>query len=181
MSLCNKAALRIRIVLVILPVLFTGCGGGASLSSTSVLTPRFAFVANFISGDVSAFTINASTGALTAVGSPVAVGTNPISMAVDPGGRFAYVANATSNDISAFTINATTGALTAVGPPVAAGTGPVSVTVDPTGTFAYVANRFSDDVSAFTINASTGALTAVGPPVAGGSSPQSVISVGKLQ
>src|SRR5437879_9124175 len=104
MFLC-KSALRIRMVLVFVPALFIGCGGGASISSpspTPVLTPRFAFVANFASGDVSAFTINASTGALTAVGSPVAVGTNPISIAVDPGGRFDYVANATSNDISAF-------------------------------------------------------------------------------
>jgi 6-phosphogluconolactonase (cycloisomerase 2 family) len=39
-------------------------------------------VANNASHDVSAYTINASTGALTSVGSPVAAGTHPASVTV---------------------------------------------------------------------------------------------------
>ena len=91
---------------------------------------QFAYVANFTSDDVSAYTINATTGALTPVpGSPFAAGLEPVSVAVSQNGQFAYVANDGSNDVSAYTINATTGALTPVpGSPFAAGSAPLSVT-----------------------------------------------------
>ena len=58
-------------------------------------TPKFAYVANDQGGNVSAYTINSSTGALRAVaGSPFAAGVQPTSVTVDPSGQFAYVANA---------------------------------------------------------------------------------------
>ena len=137
-------------------------------------TPRFAYVANSSANTVSAYTIDANSGALTGVGT-VATGTNPYSVTVDPSGKFAYVANNGSNDVSAYTIDGS-GALTPVGT-VAAGTLPSSVTVDPTGKFAYVANGFDgvggNSVSAYKINASTGALTPVGT-VATGTLPSSV-------
>ena len=145
---------------------------------------KFAYVANQTSNDVSAYTINATTGALIRIPCVVGVGvscngnnfltgTVPASVAVDPLGKFAYVANQTANDVSAYTINAATGALTRILCVVAvgvdcninnnfsAGTGPVSVAVDPSGKFAYVANFNSKDVSAYTINAATGALTQI--------------------
>ena len=72
---------------------------------------------------VSAYTINATSGALTAVeGSPFGADNGPDDVAVDPKGKFAYVANIGSDDVSAYTINATSGALTPVaGSPFAAG------------------------------------------------------------
>ena len=91
----------------------------------------FAYVVNYSSDDVWAYTINATTGALTPMGAPVAAGTNPSSIAVDPSGKFAYVSNNVSNDVSAYRINATTGALSSVGPRVPAGTNPRRVTVHP--------------------------------------------------
>ena len=55
---------------------------------------RFAYVANLVGDNVSAYTINSSTGALSAVaGSPFAAGNDPWSVTVDPSGKFAYVAN----------------------------------------------------------------------------------------
>jgi 6-phosphogluconolactonase len=49
-------------------------------------------VANVYSNNVSAFTINPSTGALTEIaGSPFAAGMMPRSVVVDPSGKFAYV------------------------------------------------------------------------------------------
>ncbi len=151
-------------------------------------TPKFAYVANLCDscsrGNVSAYTINSSTGALRAVaGSPFAAGFAPDSVTVDPSGRFAYVANfcVSANDcsvgsVSAYTINSSTGALRAVaGSPFAAGSGPGSVTVDPSGRFAYVANSGDNTVSAYDINSSTGALSAVaGSPFAAGITPHSV-------
>jgi 6-phosphogluconolactonase (cycloisomerase 2 family) len=94
---------------------------------------KFAYVANFTSHDVWAYTINALTGALTSVGAPVAAGNAPHSIGVDPSGRFAYVANNGSNDVSAFSIDAVTGVLTSIGAPAAAGTGPRFITT--TGTW----------------------------------------------
>lgn len=126
---------------------------------------KFAYVATQSgtpgsAGSVSMFTINATTGALTSIGT-IAAGTNPGSAVVDPAGEFAYVANSGSNDVSMYTINATTGALTSIGT-IATGADPVSVVVDPTGKFAYVADFGSNDVAMYTINATTGALTNTG-------------------
>ncbi len=152
-------------------------------------TPKFAYVANenncnspvCSAGNVSAYTIDSSTGALRAVaGSPFAAGIEPYSVTVDPSGQFAYVANAGDDTVSAYTINSSTGALRAVaGSPFAAGIEPHSVTVDPSGRFAYVANYCfpcsQGNVSAYTINRSTGALRAVsGSPFADGPGPNSV-------
>jgi len=137
-------------------------------------TPKFAYVANSNSNDVSAYSINVVTGALLSLGVPVGAGTTPYSVTVDPLGRFAYVANFTSDNISAFTIDAGTGALGSVGG-VGAGTNPMSVAVDPSGRFAYSANSGSNDVSAYTINPSTGALLSVaGSPFTAGTNPLSV-------
>ena len=135
---------------------------------------RFAYVANVVSANVSVYTINQTTGALTA-GTPVAAGGQAAYVTVDPSGRFAYVANYTGNTVSVYTINQTTGALTA-GTPVVSGTGPHGVVVEPTGRFVYVVNYGADNtVSVFTINQATGALTA-GTPVATGTTPD-VIAV----
>jgi 6-phosphogluconolactonase (cycloisomerase 2 family) len=80
---------------------------------------------------VSAYTIDATTGALTPiVGSPFAAGSWPGSVSVDPTGRFLFevdtgVNTPTTGAVSAFSINTTTGALTPVpGSPFAAGQSP---------------------------------------------------------
>jgi 6-phosphogluconolactonase (cycloisomerase 2 family) len=169
---------------------FVNSAVGASPRSVTVdPTGRFAYAANFGTDNVSAYTINALTGALTSVGAAVAAGDGSNSVTVDPTGKFAYVANLGSDDVSAYTIHATTGALTQIpcvggagagcnGNNFMAGDGPASVTVDPSGKFAYVANNSNlaggSSVSAYTIHATTGALTSVGPAVAAGTNPRSV-------
>ena len=154
-------------------------------------TPKFAYVANQNSNNVSAYSINATTGVLTSVGAAVAAGTLPFSVSVDPSGKFAYVANRNSANVSAYSINATTGALTPIdADPVTAGVqnfpaGIISgsVTVDPSGKFAYVANFGDCNVSAYTIDATTGVLTAMaGSPfdVVGGPSSVTVDPSGRF-
>ncbi|MFH1147246.1 MAG: hypothetical protein V1736_06015 [Pseudomonadota bacterium] len=63
---------------------------GAAVSNVSAVCSAvsgFAYVANYGANTVSAYSINASTGALTTVaGSPFAAGGQPISIAVDPTG-----------------------------------------------------------------------------------------------
>ena len=144
----------------------------------------FAYVVNSgstfierVSGSVSGYLIDATTGALAPItGSPFAPGRGPESMAVEPSGRFAYVANFLDNTVSGYTVNSTIGALTPVpGSPFPASF-PVSVAVDPTGRFAYVANFARGSVSGYTISATTGALTPIpGSPFAGG--PSSLVVV----
>src|SRR5437867_2477793 len=102
---------------------------------------QFVYVANANSSDVSGYTINPTTGALTATpGSPFpSGGVQPTSVAVDPTGKFAYVPNhgflsSSPAGISGYTIDATTGALTPIpGSPFPFGPFPHSVAVDPTG------------------------------------------------
>ncbi|MGB8909626.1 MAG: beta-propeller fold lactonase family protein [Candidatus Cybelea sp.] len=135
-------------------------------------TGKFAYVANGFggsggNGNVSAYTIDATTGALKpAKGSPFEAGYTPTAVAIDPNGRFAYVGNDSSGNVSAFTINAKSGALKPVaGSPFKAGTYPTSVAVDPKGKFAYVSAidyYYDQEVSAYTIDATTGALTSQG-------------------
>jgi YVTN family beta-propeller protein len=77
-------------------------------------TGKFAYVTNFGSNDVSMYTINATTGALTSIGT-IAAGSTPTSIAIHPSGRFAYVTNSGSNDVSMYSIDSASGALTLMG------------------------------------------------------------------
>jgi 6-phosphogluconolactonase (cycloisomerase 2 family) len=125
-------------------------------------TPKFAYAANHGS-NVSMYSINATSGALTATGT-VAAGNLPSSMAVDPSGRFAYLTSqdpiTTIVSVSMYTMDAATGALTSVGTIPASGPGPGSVAVDPSGRFAYVtSNQTSNNLSIFNIDATTGVLS----------------------
>jgi 6-phosphogluconolactonase len=150
----------------------SGCGGGSSTQNSPPPAPKqYVYAANYNSNNVSAYSVNTGTGALTPVpGSPFnTAGGQPNqgqtgSVAVDPLGKFVYVSSTRpSPEITAYTINASTGALTAIsGSPFAAGDGPGQLAVDPSGKFLYEANEYGPGgVFAFTINVTTGALTQV--------------------
>jgi 6-phosphogluconolactonase (cycloisomerase 2 family) len=121
------------------------------------------------------FSINSSTGGLTAIiggtgGSPIATGgTAPTGMAADATGHFLYVTNATSNNVSAFTIGSDGRLAGIAGSPftVMPATTPVDVNSDPSGQFLYVVNNGNGTVSLFTINGSNGVLTPGGTSGAG--------------
>jgi len=146
----------------------------------------FVYVPNTGSANVSAFSVNAATGALTPIAnSPFPAGCAPTFMKITPSKRFAYVANGTSepycangqpSSISAYSIDPATGALTPVpGSPFPAGTVALGMDVSPSGQFVYVANTVSNDISAYAVNAVTGALTPVpGSPFPVGIYPVSV-------
>ncbi len=160
-------------------------GGPGSLPSSTTYTQEsraksesrpgtavhYVYVANDASANVSAFAINARTGALKQVkGSPFTAGPEPWGIAVDPTGKFAYVTNVTDHtsasapgSVSAYAIDARSGALTPVkGSPFGSGgIEPWEMTIGPFGRLAYVTNFYSDNVSVYYINASSGALTQV--------------------
>lgn len=129
-------------------------------------TGKYAYVTNFNGDSISAFSINASTGGLTAVaGQPFsAITTKPTSVAAHPSGKYIYVTSASSGialPVSAYSVNRSTGALTLIADyATVPSTGSYSVALNPSGTYAYVANAIGS-VSAFTINQNTGALTLI--------------------
>lgn len=78
-------------------------------------TGRYLYVGNFTSDDVSAFVIDAATGALAPVaGSPFAAQSGVESLSIDLRGRALYTANRIASSLSAFSIEGSTGALTPV-------------------------------------------------------------------
>jgi len=170
--------------------LIIGLMGLLSMTACSTLgmlhtKPQFAYVANW--GNVSAYRIHASTGALTDVpGSPFAAGSQPIGVKANRAGTFAFVVSEYSDigsnhgSISVYRIHASTGTLTPVpGSPFAAGPYPTSVAINPAGTFAYVVTGVPGvgvgSIWAYRIDARSGALTPVpGSPFTTGTLPSSI-------
>jgi 6-phosphogluconolactonase (cycloisomerase 2 family) len=139
-------------------------------------TGRFVYVLNHNDATIDAFTINLSTGALTAIQTLALPdqATQASGLTVEPTGRFLYVScvcNTTNSRIRAFRINATTGLLTSLG-----GTGgdgnflANASTSDLTGRFLYMTTLNSNEIEAFAINQATGLLTLLGvtPAVSNG-------------
>jgi 6-phosphogluconolactonase (cycloisomerase 2 family) len=88
---------------------------------------KFVFVPNEGDLNVTAFAINASTGALTLVGNADA-GNGPSAVAVDSLGKFLYVTNYGDGMVSAYSIDSASGTLALVaGSPFAAQDGAISV------------------------------------------------------
>jgi 6-phosphogluconolactonase (cycloisomerase 2 family) len=163
----------------------SGAGTVAAANVTNVAVTcvvaagRFAYATNNGSNNISVYSINATSGALTALASsPVAAGSSPYGIAVSPNGKFLAAGNEGSANVSVYSINAATGVLTQVsGSPFTVGTTPEALTFDLTSAYLYVANRDSNNISAFAVNATTGVLTALaGSPVtiASGTLPESI-------
>ncbi len=158
-------------------------GGTGSLSAVQTAAPagiapvsvavdpsgKFLYVANFLSFDISEYTIDPGNGTLTLIRAPISTGAgkSPLFVGVHPSGRFAYVAtllnNPTSGEVTPYSIDATTGALTALSDGVFAGREPSSIAIAPSGRFAYVADFGTDVVWTFAIDPATGALTNANP------------------
>ena len=138
---------------------------GLVKSPTSVsVANNFAYVLNNQDHTISRYTVDATNGALAAVGSAVTTGgTNPQAMTTDMYGNFLFVVHKDTNNVAAFTIDPTTGALTKVtGSPLATGPAPTGVAVEATGRVLYVGNSGDDSISSYSINTATGALTLLG-------------------
>jgi 6-phosphogluconolactonase len=155
----------------------TGFAGGffAANRIGVAMAGNFLFASNSVSEDVSAFTINPSTGVLTPVaGSPFATGShsfsNNLGIAVSPtpDGRFLMAASPGSFNITVFSIGSS-GALTPIaGSPFPTLSIPDGIKVSPDGRFLAVAEPqeppgsiFKSGVEIFRI-ASNGSLTSLG-------------------
>ena len=98
-----------------------GTGTTASANVTNVTVScasavgKFAYVANNGDGTIDAYTIDPSSGALTAAAPPIADGNNPAAVSLAPNGKFAFSASDNGTMIQAYSIDQTSGALTLVG------------------------------------------------------------------
>ena len=148
-------------------------------------TSSFAYVANFVSNDISLFTVN-KDGSLTAASSTTSLtnAVRPSGMAMDPGAHFLFVANqglavsqsnpvAVPGNLSVFSIGSG-GALTEVaGSPFpiretsptlpfnTVSPFPSAVAVAHSGNFVYVADQANNALVSFSFDSSSGALTPI--------------------
>jgi 6-phosphogluconolactonase len=160
------------------PTVPTGVDNGFNAESMAIdPTGSFLYVANLGSNatdaaTVSMFTINPTTGMLTAT-SPAQVPTGFFPQGIAASANFVYTANSDDNSVSMFTINAGSGLLTplspseTVVPPLFSSrssfSSPGFVTVSPSGQFLYVSDAGNGSISTFSINSETGALTPTNP------------------
>jgi 6-phosphogluconolactonase (cycloisomerase 2 family) len=136
-------------------------GGGPDFASVDP-SGKWLYVVDGTANMVFAFSINQTTGALTAVGAGVATGAGPVDVLVTPNDKFVYVINSSATgSVSAYSIGAT-GALTAITAPTTVLNTPQFAAIDPTGTYLFVPNSGDNTIVPFTIG-SDGTLTAGTP------------------
>jgi 6-phosphogluconolactonase (cycloisomerase 2 family) len=134
--------------------------GDVAIAAVIDATGKFLYAANNHANTVSAFSVDATTGALSSLGTPIPVGPSPNDITMDPSGKFLFVANTGVNNVSAFTQDAVSGALTPVAnSPFATSQMPIHLTTDPGGNFLFVSNSFDTKVNMFAIDPTSGALT----------------------
>ena len=151
---------------------------GTNVTDISIVCGEFefAYATNVADNTISAFSIDATTGAIASVGPSVTAGLSPSAIAGTSDKSYLYVSNRGSNDVSAFAVDAGSGALSTVpGSPFAAGTSPRAVSVFASrsctsrgricfvDSYLYVANAGSDNVSAYSVDPSTGVPTPLTP------------------
>jgi 6-phosphogluconolactonase len=129
------------------------------------------------SGSIQPYSINPSTGELTAVGTGTSVDIPSASngyitpLVVAPNGKFAYVVNegSTQQSVVIYSVGSD-GSLTAAGSPVSFNNNGwlnITLAIAPAGNYLYVAYWGLGEVYAYAVDASSGALTAVtGSPFA---------------
>jgi 6-phosphogluconolactonase len=147
--------------------------GSGSIALTSDPVHERLYVANSVSGNISAFAIDLKSGALSSVASsPFAAESGMDSLAITPDGGFLYGVSGNSANLWGYSIDSG-GALTPTGilPTLitasAASSG--SVAIDPSGKYVYTTtgNSASTSIYGFSRDTATGALAPLsGFPVA---------------
>ncbi|HKW73885.1 MAG TPA: beta-propeller fold lactonase family protein [Terriglobales bacterium] len=146
------------------------------------------YVLNQVSGDISAFLLDPSTGNLSLITNPPGNGagattsygsfTSPSSMAISPQGDVLFVSSPSQSAIFAFAVNSNDGSLAPVaGSPFAVGANstPTGLAVHPSGHFLYAADGAHNAVLAFTVQ--NGALSPIsGSPFTAGTQPSALVT-----
>src|SRR4029077_13009272 len=117
------------------------------------------YVANRVSGDISGFTITATTGTLTPMAAPFSVEFGVDAIAIDPTGKFLYAVSAQSSNLWSFSID-NSGALTnlsssplTIAPAASSST---AIAIDPSGKYLFTVAS-TNSLHSFTRDTTTGA------------------------
>jgi 6-phosphogluconolactonase len=126
---------------------------------------KYAYVINELDSTMSALTVDAGTGGLTAIQtlSTLPAGgfdgvTSCAEVQITPDGRFLYGSNRGHNSIVIYAIDPASGRLTLVGHESTQGRIPRHFEVDPTGRYLIAANQDTDNLVMFDIDPATGRL-----------------------
>jgi len=162
-------------LLVSPPIQTIACGNAPN---EIVIDPfdRFAYVVNNTDGSVSEYSINPTTGTLTAIGTVAADPSDEsLSITLDSQGQNAYVTNYRAGTVWQYSINQTTGALTFV-TSTPAGSSPSWLAIDPSGQFAYVTDRTTTGSTIEQFSITNGALVPIGPVPSTGTQPVAIFT-----
>ena len=135
-----------------------------------VLSPngKFAYVVNELKSFVTAFSRNASTGALEAIQRAPTLpegfsGENaPAEILIDHAGKHIYASNRGAGSIAVFSIDSASGKLTQVQVADVGGSVPRGVEIDPSGKLLFAGDQKGNRFVTFTIDPSSGKLTLTG-------------------
>lgn len=138
---------------------------------------RFAYVINEMACTITAFRVDAASGALKELqttstlpaGQTVEKGFSTAEIMVHPSGKFVYGSNRGHNTIAVFAIDESTGRLALIEHEPTQGSTPRGFGIDPGGTYMLVGNQRSDSVVVFRIDAQRGALAPTGHTIKVGS------------
>jgi 6-phosphogluconolactonase (cycloisomerase 2 family) len=159
------------------PYFVYGGAGGAPITNVNIVCGEFAYVTDAAGATVTAYSIDATSGALSRFGSPVGTGASPAAIAGATDKQYLYVSDAVGNAVSGYAVDAGTGALAPVpGSPFATGKNPGAITVKsetwctspgPGGNrcavrpIVYVANTGADSISTYAVDQASGTLASV--------------------
>ncbi|QDU69135.1 beta-propeller fold lactonase family protein [Engelhardtia mirabilis] len=115
------------------------------------------FAAAATSGQVGAYAVNPSTGALT-LSAVAVVGGNPAGMVVSPDGTRVHILRRSEGKLRTLAFDPFTGTFGSnVGPDVSVGSGVTSIAIDPSGRFVYLTDASTTSLEQYAIMASNGA------------------------
>jgi 6-phosphogluconolactonase len=118
---------------------------------------NYLYTANFGDNTISEFTVDPTSGLLTAIaGSPIGeTNTGPVALLVDPSGKYLYVANQqSSGNVAGFTIGSNGALSLLTSSPYPTGASPNFIATDPAGNFLFVGNLSKPVIEPFCLASS---------------------------
>jgi len=141
----------------------TSSSNAPPVGENSVASRDGRFLFNNGNGLAESFSINTTTGQLTAIGAPLSTGGSGGALALASDEKFLYVANRNEGTVAVFSVNQN-GTLVPLGAPFSTGaTGIFFATATPSGKFLYLAffNASGQSVKGFAVDPAAGKFTAI--------------------
>ena len=150
-----------------------GPSTGYNIAFTMDSACKYAYLTDYFTQQVYSFAVDENSGALSAVGSPAAAGSDPEFIVINSNSSFVYVANAASNgvagdtanySVSGYKVSSSDGSLSLLpGCPWVVGDQIGGLSVSPDRRFLYLTtNVYTHKLYGYSIDTSTGALTPIG-------------------